>query len=128
MKKCIFVLNFLNEHLYNTPLINCSISDIIDLYQNNCFVESVILSGLEPFDSFSNLLNFIHKFRLICQDDIVIYSGYNKYEINKKIITLQQFNNIIVKFGRYIPNQCSRFDEVLGIVLISDNQYAKKIS
>jgi hypothetical protein len=130
-KKCIKNLlgvQCLNEHLYSTPLFNYSISEIINIYQNNCFAESIILSGLEPFDSFDNLINFIHKFRLVCQDDVVIYSGYNKNEINDKIIMLQQFNNIIVKFGRYTPNQCSRFDEVLGIVLISDNQYAEKIS
>ena len=44
------------------------------------------------------------------------------------INNLKQFPNIIIKFGRFIPNQQSHYDEVLGINLASDNQYAKKIS
>ena len=33
---------------------------------------------------------------------------------------------IIVKFGRFRPNQEPHYDEVLGVNLISDNQYAKE--
>ena len=36
------------------------------------------------------------------------------------------YNNIIIKFGRYIPNQGTHFDKVLGVKLASDNQYALK--
>lgn len=39
-----------------------------------------------------------------------------------------KWKNIIVKFGRFIPNQHPHYDEVLGINLASDNQYAEKIS
>ena len=38
------------------------------------------------------------------------------------------FNNIIVKFGRFIPNQESHYDEILEVNLASPNQYARKIS
>ena len=38
------------------------------------------------------------------------------------------FRNIIVKFGRFIPDQESHYDEVLGVNLASNNQYAKKLS
>jgi hypothetical protein len=41
---------------------------------------------------------------------------------------LTRFDNIIVKFGRYIPDNKPHFDEVLGVNLASPNQYAKKIS
>ena len=37
------------------------------------------------------------------------------------------FTNIIIKFGRYIPNQKPHYDEVLGVNLASDNQYAERI-
>ena len=58
----------------------------------------------------------------------MIYTGYYLEEIEGKIYFLKCFNNIIVKFGRYIPNSKSRYDEILGINLASDNQFAKKIS
>ena len=62
-----------------------------------------------------------------CLDDIVIYTGYNKEELIDRIEWLSGFSNIIVKFGRYIPNQEKHFDEVLGIYLASDNQYAERL-
>ena len=37
---------------------------------------------------------------------------------------LNQFDNIIIKFGRYKQNSNTIFDKVLGIELASDNQYA----
>ena len=49
-------------------------------------------------------------------------------EILNHINWLQQFENIIIKFGRFIPNQGKHFDEILGIWLSSDNQYAEEIS
>jgi hypothetical protein len=41
---------------------------------------------------------------------------------------LKSFSNIIIKFGRFIPNQEPHYDEVLGVKLASDNQYARRIS
>jgi hypothetical protein len=38
------------------------------------------------------------------------------------------FKNIIIKFGRFVPNKPHHIDEVLGIELASDNQYAKRIN
>jgi hypothetical protein len=40
----------------------------------------------------------------------------------------KQFKNIIIKFGRFVPNQEKHYDEVLGIELASPNQYARRIS
>ena len=39
---------------------------------------------------------------------------------------LATYGNVVVKFGRYIPNQKHIFDEVLGVELASDNQYAER--
>jgi hypothetical protein len=39
---------------------------------------------------------------------------------------IKNCGNIIVKFGRYRPNQEPHFDKVLGVELASDNQYAKE--
>ena len=37
-----------------------------------------------------------------------------------------QYDNIVVKFGRFRPNQDPHYDNVLGVKLASNNQYAKK--
>jgi hypothetical protein len=67
-------------------------------------------------------------FRYWSEDDIVIYTGYNKEEILDKIEWLKLYGPIIVKYGRFIPNQQPHHDEVLGIKLASDNQFAERIS
>ena len=41
---------------------------------------------------------------------------------------LKKYSNIIIKFGRFIPNQKPHYDPVLGVELASDNQYGEKIS
>ena len=74
------------------------------------------------------LLDFIKAFRINHSNTIVIYTGYYESEIEEQLAKLRKFQNIIIKFGRFIPNQESHFDEVLGVYLASDNQYAKKIS
>ena len=71
---------------------------------------------------------FVKKFRKKSNDDIVIYTGYYKEEIVDKINRLKNYDNIVVKFGRFIPGHEKHFDEVLGIELASDNQYAEAIS
>jgi hypothetical protein len=39
---------------------------------------------------------------------------------------LKGYGNIVVKFGRFIPNQEKHYDSVLGVELSSFNQYAKR--
>lgn len=58
----------------------------------------------------------------------MVYTGYYKEEILEEIEQLKQYSNIIIKFGRYIPNEKKHYDEILGIDLASSNQYAEKIS
>jgi hypothetical protein len=75
------------------------------------------------------LVNLIYEFRKHTQDFIVIYSGFYLSEINDKVEHLRQnYDNIIIKFGRFVPNQEPHYDEVLGVRLASSNQYAERIS
>lgn len=62
-----------------------------------------------------------------CNDVFVIYTGYYPNEIEEELNKLKELNNIIVKFGRFIPDRPHRYDEVLGVELASDNQYAEVI-
>lgn len=103
---------------------------ICERYINNPFTESIVFGGLEPFEQFDEMLMLISKLRLDykCDDDIVIYTGYNEDEIADMVNKLSEYKNIIIKFGRFVPDQSSHFDEVLGINLASDNQFARRIS
>lgn len=119
-----------NSELAHAPLLDYAIEDIIQAYQANPISRAVVFQGLEPFDSFDDLRDFIFEFRncFSLKDDIVIYTGYNKDEIDNQLTQLKQFSNIIVKFGRYIPQQPPIFDSILGVELASPNQYAERIS
>ena len=78
------------------------------------------------FDDVLSLLKYFREHD--CDADFVIYTGYYRYEIEDRVQELEKYKNVIVKFGRYVPNQEKHYDEVLGVWLASDNQYAERIS
>lgn len=106
-----------------------SAESIVDRYVNNPITKAVVFQGLEPFDS-SEVFDLVAEFRDRTDDTIVIYTGYTREEADDRawIDFLKFFPNIIVKYGRYVPGQEPHFDEVLGVNLASDNQYAVKES
>lgn len=116
-----------NSALSQEPNIEINTEKLIQQYLNNPITSAVIMQGLEPFDSWEELYDFCKSLRYYCNDIIVIYTGYNEDEILEYIKQLSSFGNIIIKFGRFIPNKPHKFDEVLGVELASDNQYAKFI-
>ena len=129
--KCSFKCNqsvCQNSALADAPDIVVYAYILIDRYLKNTITHAVVMQGLEPMDSWEDVQSFVQLFREKTNDDIVIYTGYNKCEIADKIRWLQRYKNIIVKYGRYIPNQKPHYDGVLGVDLASDNQYAEKIS
>lgn len=119
-----------NDEWRSAPIINISIHKLCERYINNEITSSILFAGLEPFEQFDEIKEFIYILRKYynCDDDVVIYTGYNKDEIYDKINELINFKNIIIKFGRYIPNESSIYDDILGVNLASSNQYAEKIS
>lgn len=121
-----------NSNLVSESNIEISIKNITERFMNNDIVDALCCQGLEPFDSIQDLIHIVTRLRLKlnCEKDIVIYTGYTEEELENKgyLSILREYKNIIIKFGRYIPNQEKHFDDVLGVHLASDNQYAKKIS
>lgn len=104
--------------------------ELCQRYLNNPLTKAIVFGGLEPFEQFKELERFIFTLRRVfgCDDDVVIYTGYNPEELSFELNVLSgHYNNIIVKFGRFVPNSQHRFDEVLGVELASDNQYAVQI-
>jgi hypothetical protein len=118
-----------NSELFKSPSINMSSKDIVERYINNPITKAIVFGGLEPFDTFGQMLELMCEFRDKTDDPIVIYSGYYREEIPQERIDaiIKYVPNVIVKWGRFVPNQEPHYDEVLGIYLRSDNQYAEKL-
>lgn len=114
-----------NENLRNQPIIDISANDIIDRYDSNQLSKAIVFGGLEPLDSYEDITCFLMNFRYYHADPVIIYTGYTENEVLEKFSKLFLYENIIIKYGRYIPNQPSHHDMVLGVNLASDNQYAK---
>lgn len=116
-----------NLALVNAPNIEISMAHIVKRYLDNPITKAIIMAGLEPFDSWDDLLCLVEAFRRKTDDTIIVFTGYNEDEIKNRIHVLKKFENIILKVGRYVPNKPSKYDEVLGVTLASNNQYAIKI-
>ena len=117
-----------NGSLAHAPVLEVPAKTIVEHYLNNPITHAVVCGGLEPLDSFEELLELVKLLRDHTNDPIVIYTGYDQEEVVKKTCLLKQYPNIIMKFGRFRYNDKARYDETLGITLASSNQYAIKIS
>lgn len=119
-----------NSHLAQEPVIDMSINNILHRYMQNDLTHAIVCGGLEPFDTDNELLDFVDTTReyFYINDDIVIYTGYTEEELKNNHFFQQiiQYPNIVIKFGRFRPNEESHYDEVLGVKLSSSNQYAKR--
>lgn len=121
------VSNCQNEQIMREKTFDIADSYIVERYLSNPITSAVVIGGLEPMLQFDEVICFIKELRKHCNDPVVIYTGYYPEEIADKMPILAAQHNIIVKFGRYIPNKPPKFDEILGINLVSDNQYAQKL-
>ena len=122
-----------NSSLAKEPNIEVSIESLIERYLKNNITSAIVMQVLEPLNSWVDLFYFIICLREMykCDDDIVIYTGYEEdndivQKCLKNIWKYIDVKNIIVKYGRFIPDQDPHYDEVLGVNLASDNQYAKR--
>ena len=133
-----------NEELCKEPKIDISLDYVVQLYKENPITQAIVVQGLEPFDSYVQLIGLVRRIREEISDPIIIYTGYTEDEIeNGAYFTyeikfsqervklwnqLKSYKNIIVKFGRYIEKSKPHYDEILGVNLASYNQYAKYIN
>ena len=130
-----------NSELANEPTIEVDKVTLIERYLQNPITKAIVLGGLEPFDSELDLMPFIDCLRrqYNCSDKVIIYTGYTEEELKNGDWgngpqeeqknywnSLISYGNIIVKFGRFRPDEEPHFDEILGIELASNNQYAKE--
>lgn len=117
-----------NSQLATSQTIEIPVDEILHRYLDNPITEAIVIGGLEPFMQFKDILELVSEVRKHqCYDDIVIYTGYYPEEISNEINVLRKYRNIVIKFGRYIPNHEKHYDEVLGVYLASDNQFAERV-
>jgi hypothetical protein len=117
-----------NSHLAQEPEIYMPVLSMVARYKENPITKAIVCGGLEPFDSADNLANLVHAFRQHTNDDIVIYTGYEEWELlgNPYYEKILEYGNIVIKYGRFRPDQTPHYDEVLGVKLASNNQYARR--
>lgn len=119
-----------NRALAHAKEISIDTENLVKRYLQNNISKAIVFGGLEPMESFDDIMLFLYILRdkYQCKDDVIIYTGFRNDEIEDKISLLSQYENIIIKFGRFMPNQKPHFDTVLGVNLASNNQYRVKIS
>ena len=126
-----------NSALATAPRIEMDALEIALRFYSNPISEAIVFGGLEPFDSFGKMCEIIsllwslynRSFDTKEMPDIVIYTGYYPEEIKDELKTLKIYENIniIIKFGRFIPDSIPTYDDILGVELASNNQYAIRL-
>ncbi len=123
--------NCQNKDLKGAPDIEISEGAIIQKYLNNPITEAIVLGGLEPLDQMADVSDFCSMLNdRGINDDLVIYTGYTEEEAEEEVRYLRKLNckyrNLVVKYGRFIPDSDPVMDSILGVELVSDNQYAMR--
>ena len=120
-----------NWKLAAAPSQTVDVEKLLEQYKNNPITEAIVLQGLEPLDSLTDIYTvaaFLEELNIT--DDLVIYTGYNKNEIDPKYIrpiAITIPGNLIIKWGRFKPRHTPHYDPILGVKLSSDNQYGELI-
>lgn len=119
-----------NSALLQAPNIDIPFEKIWQMYKQNPLTKGFCFQGMEPLDSEMEVYSFIDFIRAgkDCEDPIIIYTGYNREEKEEFVQIIKNYSNIIIKWGRYLINNEPHYDEILGIKLASDNQYAEMVS
>lgn len=116
----------------NSPLVSMPVTEIADeeivrMYLQNDVTRAIVVGGLEPMLQIDELDSLLTTLRNAgCDDPFVVYTGYYSDEIPNELNRLRG-RGVIVKFGRYLPGRSGRYDETLGVSLVSENQYATEL-
>lgn len=115
-----------NSALATEPVLSISNTTLIQIYQANPITQAFVFGGLEPLDS-SDLFDTIIELQVRAKPRrVVIYTGYTEAEVLAEHSQILSLSNLVIKYGRFVPDQPTHFDPVLGVNLASPNQYAKE--
>ena len=73
-----------NASLLTAPFLEIDADLLIDKFLTNPLTKAIVCGGLEPFDTPDDLKELVIAARKRCDNDIVIYSGYTKEELENK--------------------------------------------
>ena len=79
-----------NARLAQETNIEITKEKLIERYLDNDLTHAIVLSGLEPFDTYEDVKSLIKEFRKYTNDEIVIYTGYNEDEVKNKTALLSK--------------------------------------
>ena len=124
-----------NNPVANLPVTDIPDDEILDIYLSDPITEAIIIAGLEPLLQANEVCSLIRRAaERAIRTTFVIYTGYTVCEARDigffdelKATGYGKDVQVIIKYGRYVPDQQPHFDEVLGVDLVSDNQYAEII-
>ena len=124
-----------NHPVAQMPVTDIPDDEILDQYVNNPITGAIVIAGLEPMLQVREVDNLIRRtVERGIHTTFVIYTGYTKDEVRGigffdelKTTGFGKDVQVVMKYGRYVPGQEPHFDEVLGVDLASDNQYAETI-
>lgn len=119
--------NCQNQFLKDQTTLNIDNKRLVKLFIDNPLTEAIVLAGLDPFASFEDTLEFYKELRKESPTTtVVIYTGQYPTQLEREINSLVSIGGpLIIKFGDYREGDKPHFDELLGIELASDNQYAE---
>ena len=116
-----------NAALMRGRVFNEDNRELVGRYIENPISQAIVIGGLEPFLQFDEVLAFVGELNTRgVTDDLVIYTGYTAVEICEKVSALvhSYHGDVIIKYGRFLPGDAPHMDDVLGVELASENQYA----
>ena len=124
-----------NHPVAKMPITDIPDDDILDTYTADPITEAIVIAGLEPLLQPHEVCALIQRaVERGIKTTFVIYTGYDKEEVRRNgffdELKRTGFGNgvsVVMKYGRYIPDQQPHFDETLGVELASDNQYGERI-
>lgn len=124
-----------NNPVANLPVTDIPDDEILDTYLSDPITEAIVIAGLEPLLQIREVCNLIRRaVERGVKTTFVIYTGYTVCEVRRigffdELKTTGYGNGVgvVVKYGRYVPNQKPHFDKTLGVELASDNQYAEVV-
>lgn len=118
-----------NSALAGQENVEIEAEALVQRYINNPISKAIVFGGLEPLEQYEDLIEFLDILRCDyhCSDTVVIYTGFYPEEIPYQTQVLRLYGNIVMKFGRFVPDQSPHFDEVLGVNLASDNQFGVEL-